>query len=111
MTILYKLFGIPRTFDEFVDKVKQKGQKDVNVVLGRYCHKAVDYADDRKFYVHHYFIELNSGKIMVKLDDIPVSSTFTRDHTETEQEIKSLAEKAVNKLKELGLEAKLMRIK
>jgi hypothetical protein len=36
MSIAYALFGIPRTFDEFIDKVKRKGLPQVDVRLGKY---------------------------------------------------------------------------
>ena len=33
MTILYKLLGIPRTVDEFIDKVKRDGQSQVDIQI------------------------------------------------------------------------------
>ena len=62
MGIIYKLFGIPKTFDEFVDKVKRKEQKEVTVVLGKYSEEAIAYGDDRHYIVRHYLTELNSGR-------------------------------------------------
>jgi len=36
MTIAYKLLGIPRTFDEFVDKVKRSRNNKVDIAVRKY---------------------------------------------------------------------------
>lgn len=36
MSILYKLFGVPGTLDEYIDKVKKHGYEKVNITLTYY---------------------------------------------------------------------------
>ena len=66
MTLKYKLFGIPGTFEEFVDKIKNKGQKQVNIVLGSYNDEG---GLGVQFFNYHVYIMLESGNIRLKLNE------------------------------------------
>ena len=58
MSIRYKLFGIPKTFNEFVDKITKKGNNQVDVIL-------TDYNDEESLdgiFDHHYLMGIQAGK-------------------------------------------------
>lgn len=65
MTIAYKLFGIPRTFDEFVDKVKRKGDNKVDVILGEE-NKGGLYGG---LFDYNCIVSIKSGKTRLKLNE------------------------------------------
>ncbi len=65
MTIIYKLFGIPKTFDEFVDKMKRRGDNQVDVILGEY-NKGVGVGG---LFDYNCIVSIKAGKTRLKLNE------------------------------------------
>jgi len=107
MSLRYKLFGIPKTFEEFVNKVKRKEQRDVTVVLGKYVEEAISYGDDRHYKVRHYTTDLKSKNVNIRLSDVGRSLLMTTNHSEIEKELSVQAKEIANKLNSFGLETKV----
>lgn len=94
MTLIYNLFGIPRTFEEFVDKVRKSEQTQVDVVTWSY-------------YDSHFncYVELQAGETRLNLKKEKWYGDFV-DNVHTIQRI--LLEKAIEageKLGNFGLQA------
>ena len=62
MSLLYKLFGVPRTFDEFVDKIKKRRDRKVRVAL---VTNVMDEMDGRPTF--RYSVEIHSGRARLRL--------------------------------------------
>lgn len=60
MSLVYRLLGIPRTFEEFVDKAAKKGHRTVNVVLN-------NYDDEGSSWNYHVLVSLQVENIRLKL--------------------------------------------
>ena len=58
MTLAYKIFGIPETLEELVDKFKKKKKEQVNIVLREY-YSGISFA--------FYGISAESGRTKVEL--------------------------------------------
>ena len=107
MSIAYKLLGIPRTFDEFVDKVKRRGDSQVDVVL-------VAYDDEGGLgfgglWNYHCVVGLQSRKTRLRLNEHIHVRLGHLYHTvigkaEVEQASLKEAVETAEKLKNLGLE-------
>lgn len=65
MTLRYRLFGIPRTFNEFVDKAKKEGEHKVNIAVGKYNSYPTPF--NIVPWNHSVAIGLETGKIRTKL--------------------------------------------
>lgn len=103
MTILYKLFGVPRTLDEFIDRIKKEGYNQVDVTLTTY--------DDDTLWTgpaYHGVVGVKSGKRKLILEkDLRPSLGFCENISRSQLEQKSLkkAIETAEKLQECGLEA------
>ena len=106
MSLAYKLLGIPRTFDEFVDKVKRRGDSQVDVVFEAYN----DEDGFGRMFNYHCIVGVQAGKTRVRLNEHTHMRLGHLYHTmigKTEVEQASLKEavETAEKLKNLGLEA------
>lgn len=101
MSIAYKLFGVPRTFDEFIDKVKRRGDSQVDVTLVHY--------DDGKWN-YHCIVGVQARKTKLRLHrhtHIRLGDLYHTVIDKAEIQKASLKEavETAEKLKVLGLEA------
>src|SRR3989338_6730314 len=71
MSIAYKLFGVPKTLDEFLDKVKRKGYNKVNINLWSY-----DNDDGFGPFNYHTVVDIRAGKIKLKLNEYTYVRTW-----------------------------------
>lgn len=106
MSIAYKLLRIPRTFDEFVDKVKNRGGSQVDVVLTAYD----DMGGFAGMFNYHCIVRVQSGRTRLKLKEHTHARTGHLFHTligkaEVEQASLREAVETAEKLRNLGLEA------
>jgi len=106
MSIAYKLLGIPRTFDEFVDKVKRRGDNQVDVVLEAYD----DEGGFGGMFNYHCVVGVQAGKTRLRLNEHTHMRLGHLYHTvigkaEVEQASLKEAVETAEKLKNLGLEA------
>lgn len=101
MSIAYNLFGIPRTFNEFVDKIRKKGYTRVNVIVES-CRRAGPGIEVFKTY---YRIGIQSGNIRLKKLNRYYEHIGLLGMDEVEQEVWTEARRAAEKLQNLGLEA------
>jgi uncharacterized short protein YbdD (DUF466 family) len=97
-----KLLGIPRTFDEFVAKVKRRGDNQVDVTLEAY--------DDERGYGYHCVVGVQAGKTKLRLNEHTHWRLGHLYHTvieiaKVEQASLREAIETAEKLKNLGLEA------
>lgn len=105
MSIAYKLFGIPKTFDEFVDKVKRRGKTQVDVFLGAYNAGGL-----APLFDYHCYVGLQSGKTKLKLNEhiherLGLLYRTRIGKAEVEQAALKEAVETAEKLQGLGLEA------
>jgi hypothetical protein len=105
MSIMYKLFGVPRNFDEFVDKVKKKGNDKVDIVIDtfEFCVSDAPSVAD----AYYSLLSLKSGKIKFKLNKMSSSKPRFRNLGLAELELESLNKSIdlAEKLMGFGLEA------
>lgn len=106
MSIAYKLLGIPRTFDEFIDKVKRGGDNQVDVVLAAYD----DEVGFGGMVNYHCVVGVQAGKTRLRLKEHTHMRLGHLYHTvigkaEVEQASLKEAIETAEKLKNLGLEA------
>ena len=69
MSLAYKIAGIPRTFEEFIDKEKRAGQKQIDVALHVRCTDGHEGAFGL-WTLHDTFSELRSGQRNFNLGNI-----------------------------------------
>ncbi|HIJ13582.1 hypothetical protein J4461_03860 [Candidatus Pacearchaeota archaeon] len=105
MSIAYKLFGVPKTLDEFLDKVKRKGYNKVNINLWSY-----DNDDGFGPFNYHTVVDIRAGKIKLKLNEYTYVRTWNLNDTiigKAKIELAALNEAAetADKLKIHGLES------
>lgn len=106
MTFAYSVFGIPRTFDEFVDKAKKMGQP-IDIQIKEKCTSA---DGGIKEYISKYRVILNSGRYALKVFDSSVSvipsipEISNKNLNDQRQEVMEKAGEIAKKLKESGLE-------
>lgn len=106
MSLAYTLLGIPRTFDEFVDKLKRRGGNQVDVILGAYD-------DDGGFggiFNYHCVVGLQAGKTVLRLNERTHARSGNLYDTvigkaEVEQATLKEAVETAEKLQSIGLEA------
>ena len=116
MSIRYQLFGIPKTFYEFVDKVQRRGDADLEIFVRSYSDGSLEEKPigDKMFsYMSntHYFVELWAGKRRFRLTEhTPRVGDFFSTMVEIEEVIRNTfveAVKAAERLEVCGLEAKI----
>ena len=118
MTISYKLFGIPRTFDEFVDKVKKKnGEKRLDVILR--LNMIPDLSPklgSRKTTLRYKtYVGVRAGRtrLTISKNNYPFSRDFdvyNRQRYEFSQKATTEAIETAEKLQNFGLEATINKM-
>lgn len=104
MSISYKLFGIPKTIDEFVTKVKKNGNNKVDVILRSQMIPGL-FGDIN----YKIFVSLTSGKTILPLNKYSYSisgfETFKSGAFETGETAIRESIEIAEKLQTVGLEA------
>ena len=111
MAIIYKLFGIPRTFDEFVDRTKKEEEHKVNIAVGKYNSYPTPFSIVP--WNNSVVIRLETGKIRTKLKTYTYNTQRGRkdlfDTVIGKARVEEVAlKKAIEiaeKLQEIGLES------
>lgn len=107
MSIQYKLFGKPKTLDEFVDKAKKTGINKISVLVAAYDDAGNLFGEG--FFNYHCRVGLLAGKIRLKLGEHTHIRFGHLYHTvigkaEVEKEAFTEAVETAERLSNLGFE-------
>lgn len=94
MTIRYKILGIPKTFDEFIDRIKRNGQTQVNITTW------ANYVGSS----YYFFVKLQAGKTRLKNKSKWYATSFIDSYSTAQRILLEDAIEKGQKLQSLGLE-------